>query len=135
MSRLAARRAAVQLVYEQLLGGTGGDDTLLGMIGFQADDGQDDAYIRLIVEGVQEHSEALDGQVAQRSTNRELERIPKVVRSILRVALYELLYLKDSPPSAVINEAVELAHRFGEDGDSRFINGVLGSFLREQQPT
>ena len=135
MSRLAARRAAVQLVYEQLLGGTGGDDTLLGMIGFQADDGQDDAYIRLIVEGVQEHSEALDVQVAQRSTNRELERIPKVVRSILRVALYELLYLKDSPPSAVINEAVELAHRFGEDGDSRFINGVLGSFLREQQPT
>ena len=135
MSRLAGRRAAMQLIYENMLGGEGGQDTLLGLIGFQEDDEADYEFITSLTEGVALHQAELDQQIAVRSKNRELERIPVIVRAILKIALFELAYLKDSPPSAVINEAVELAHRFGEEGDSRFINGLLGNFIRDSEQT
>ena len=77
----------------------------------------------------------IDQEIASRSQTRELTRIPVLVRSILRLAMYEMNYLKDTPSSVIINEAVELAKRFGEEGDSRFINGLLGSYLRDTQPT
>ncbi len=135
MSRLAARRAAMQLIYEEMLGGEGGDDTLLGLIQFQPDDEQDETYISSLTEGVKLHQCELDREIAGRSQTRELERIPVLVRAILRLALYEIDYVKDTPPGAIINEAVELAKRFGEESDSRFVNGLLGSFLRDTQAT
>ena len=131
MSRLAARRAAMQLIYEQMLGGEGGPDTLQGLINFEPDETADSVYIQTLLDGMQEHSGFIDQQIAARSATRELERIPVLVRAILRLAIYELSYLKDSPQSAVINEAVELAKRYGEESDSRFINGVLGNYVRE----
>lgn len=135
MSRLAARRAAMQMIYEDMLGGEGGDDTLLGLIEFQADDKLDEDYISALTFGVKQHQADIDREIASRSQSRELERIPVLVRAILRLALFEMDYLKDTPSSVVINEAVELAKRYGEEGDSRFINGLLGSYLRETRPT
>ena len=135
MSRLAARRAAMQMIYEDMLGGEGGDDTLLGLIGFQADDHRDEDYIKALTSGVKQHREDIDRQIASRSKSWELERIPALVRAILSLALYELDFVKDTPSSVVINEAVELAKRYGEEGDSRFINGLLGSYLRDAQAT
>ena len=133
MSRLAARRAAMQMIYEQMLGGEGGQDTLLGLIAFESDEAADDTYIKTLLDGMRERGEDIDREIASRSTTRELERIPVLVRSILRLAIYELAYLKDSPPEVIINEAVELAKRYGEDSDSKFVNGVLGSYVRENQ--
>ena len=135
MSRLTGRRAAMQLVYENMLGGEGGQDTLLGLIGFQEDDDADYGFITSLTEGVSLHRAELEHEIAIRSKNREFDRIPVLVRAILKVALFELGYLKDSPPAAVINEAVELAHRFGEEGDSRFINGLLGNYIRDSEQT
>ena len=125
----------MQLIYEEMLGGEGGDDTLLGLIQFQPDDEQDETYISSLTEGVKLHKCELDREIAGRSQTRELERIPVLVRAILRLALYEIDYVKDTPPGAIINEAVELAKRFGEESDSRFVNGLLGSFLRDTQAT
>ena len=85
--------------------------------------------------GVKQYQADIDQEIASRSQTRELTRIPVLVRSILRLAMYEMNYLKDTPSSVIINEAVELAKRFGEEGDSRFINGLLGSYLRDTQPT
>lgn len=133
MSRLAARRAAMQMIYEQMLGGEGGQETLLGLIAFESDEAADDTYIQALLDGMRERGEDIDREIASRSTTRELERIPVLVRSILRLAIYELAYLKDSPPEVIINEAVELAKRYGEDSDSKFVNGVLGSYVRENQ--
>lgn len=135
MSRLTGRRAAMQLVYENMLGGEGGQDTLLGLIGFQEDDDADYNFITSLTEGVALHGAELEHEIASRSKNREFNRIPVLVRAILKVALFELGYLKDSPPAAVINEAIELAHRFGEEGDSRFINGLLGNYIRDSEQT
>lgn len=133
MSRLAARRAAMQMIYEQMLGGEGGQETLLGLIAFDSDEAADDTYIKTLLDGMRERGEDIDREIASRSTTRELARIPVLVRSILRLAIYELAYLKDSPPEVIINEAVELAKRYGEDSDSKFVNGVLGSYVRENQ--
>jgi N utilization substance protein B len=54
-------------------------------------------------------------------------------RAVLHIGLYELIYQKDVPPKVVINEAVELAKAFGGDNSSKFINGVLGTVLRQQE--
>ena len=123
------------MIYEDMLGGEGGDDTLLGLIEFMPDDERDDDYIKALTEGVKQCQAEIDREIASRSQTRELSRIPVLVRSILRLAMYELNYLKDTPSSVIINEAVELAKRYGEEGDSRFINGLLGSYLRDTQPT
>ena len=123
------------MIYEDMLGGEGGDDTLLGLIEFKPDDERDDDYIKVLTEGVKQCQADIDREIASRSQTRELSRIPVLVRSILRLAMYELNYLKDTPSSVIINEAVELAKRYGEEGDSRFINGLLGSYLRDTQPT
>lgn len=120
------------MLYEQMMGGAGGDDTLLGLIGFQEDEEADLQFIDLLLQGIQTHGDALDAEISRRSPKRELARIPVVTRVILRIALYELMFLKDVPPAAIINEAVDMSKRFAEDRDGRFINGVLGSFVREQ---
>lgn len=131
MARHAARRAAMQLIYEGMLGGAGGSDTLEELIGFAQEDKEDGPYISSLVVGVANSATLLDAEVAKRSSTRELDRIPKVVLAILRLSLYELAFLQDSPQSVIINEAVELAKRYGEDSDSRFVNGLLGNYVRE----
>lgn len=131
MARHAARRAAMQLIYEDILGGGGGSETLEELIGFAQEDKEDGPYISSLVGGVANKAALLDAEVAKRSSTRELDRIPKVVLAILRLSLYELAYLQDSPQSVIINEAVELAKRYGEESDSRFVNGLLGNYVRE----
>lgn len=121
----------MQLIYEGMLGGEGGSDTLEELIGFALEDKEDSPYISSLVGGVASSAALLDAEVAKRSSTRELDRIPKVVLAILRLSLYELAFLKDSPQSVIINEAVELAKRYGEDSDSRFVNGLLGNYVRE----
>lgn len=121
----------MQLIYEGMLGGGGGSDTLEELIGFAQEDKEDGPYISSLVVGVANAAALLDAEVAKRSSTRELDRIPKVVLAILRLSLYELAFLQDSPQSVIINEAVELAKRYGEDSDSRFVNGLLGNYVRE----
>jgi N utilization substance protein B len=121
----------MQLIYEGMLGGGGGSETLEELIGFAQEDNEDGPYIRSLVDGVAGSAALLDAEVAKRSSTRELDRIPKVVLAILRLSIYELAFLQDSPQSVIINEAVELAKRYGEDSDSRFINGLLGNYVRE----
>ena len=90
MARSAARAAAMQLVYENLMGGSG-EDTLGALIAFTPE-GDDQAYIDATVAGIESHAEELDALIARYSTSRELARIARVDLCILRVALYEMKY-------------------------------------------
>ncbi len=123
----------MQLIYEQMMGG-GDENTLHSMINFPEDD-PEIAYIRTVLNGVISRQDDIDGQIALRSTNRELSRIPAVVRAILRLALYELQYMPEVPQRVVINEAVELAKRYADEVDGKFVNGLLGAFVRDKHPT
>lgn len=84
-------------------------------------------YTERLVQGVSEHRDELDTEIAQAAPAFPVAQLPAVDRNILRVALYELRHEPDVPVKAAINEAVELAKSYGGDNSGRFVNGVLGT--------
>ena len=90
------------------------------------------AYITRLVTGVNEHAAELDGYIAKYAKNWKFSRIPLVASAIMRVAMYEILYMQDIPNGAAINEAVEIAKKYETPETVKFINGILGSFAREE---
>ena len=89
-------------------------------------------YIRRLVKGVDEHAYELDGYIAKYAKGWKFARIPLVAAAIMRVAMYEILYMPDVPNGAAINEAVEIAKKYETPETVKFINGILGSFVREE---
>ncbi len=87
-------------------------------------------FIETLCRGVVERQGELDATIAPHLSGWTVDRLASVDRVILRMALYELRFLP-TPPGAVINEAVELAKRYGTDESGRFVNGVLGTLYRE----
>ena len=90
-------------------------------------------YIRNTVAGIREKQEELDGYISKYSIGWSVSRISKVARAILHVAMYEALYVEDVPVSSAINEAVELSRKYEDEDVVSFVNGILGSFAREQE--
>ena len=129
MARIAARAAAVQMVYESMMGGEGGEETLHGLIGLEPE-AVDQAFIDEILAGVQEKQDDLDAKIGQNLKDWSLDRISRVSLAVLRVAVYELDYMGDLPAAVVVNEAVTLAKRFDTPQAGKFVNGVLSSVLR-----
>ena len=86
-----------------------------------------------LINGILKNQAAIDERITQYVANYGLERIAAVDRNILRVAIYEMLFCKDVPPIVSINEAIEIAKRFGNEDSGRFINGVLDR-LRHDLP-
>jgi N utilization substance protein B len=91
-------------------------------------------FIQSLVRGVMAERERLDAIIAKNAPAWPVPQLPAVDRTILRMALWELLIERDVPVKAAINEAVELAKRFGGDNSGRFVNGVLGTVVAEQRP-
>ena len=89
-------------------------------------------YIRRLVKGVDEHGAELDGYIAKYAKGWNFARIPLVASAIMRVAMYEILYMPDIPNSVSINEAVEIAKKYETPETVKFINGILGSFVRQE---
>ncbi len=75
--------------------------------------------------------EAIDERIKRVTANYELHRIAPVDRNILRVAIYEMLYTNEVPPVVCINEAIEIAKRFGSEDSGRFVNGILDRLKEE----
>ena len=88
-------------------------------------------YIRRLVKGVEEHAAELDGYIAKYAKGWSFARIPLVASAIMRVSMYEILYMPDIPNGAAINEAVEIAKKYETPETVKFINGILGSFVRQ----
>lgn len=87
-------------------------------------------YITSVVSGVSDHAPELDGYIAKYARGWKFERIPLVASAIMRVAMFEVLYRDDIPNSVAINEAVEIAKKYETPETVKFINGILGSFVR-----
>ena len=87
-------------------------------------------YINDLVIGISEHSAELDGYIEKYAVGWKFGRISRTAAAIMRLAMYEVLYMPDIPNGAAINEAVELAKRYEEPQTVSFINGILGSFSR-----
>lgn len=90
-----------------------------------------DSFTWSLVQGVLENRQQLDTIIGEKAENWKLSRLSFVDRNILRLALYEILYLDEIPSRVTVNEAVELAKEFSGEKSSAFVNGILGSLLRE----
>ncbi len=90
------------------------------------------AYIRQVIEGVGRHGYELDSDIERYAKGWKFSRIPRVAAAIMRVAMYEILYMPEVPNGAAINEAVEIAKHYEDDKVVSFINGILGSFVRTE---
>lgn len=92
------------------------------------------AYIRELVTGVIQRREELDGYIEKYSRAWKVSRISRTAVAVLRVAMYEVLYMDEVPDAAAINEAVELAKGYDEAETVSFLNGILGGFVRGEKP-
>ena len=87
-------------------------------------------YITHLVTGIYEHSAELDGYIEKYAVGWKFGRISRTAAAIMKLAMYEVLYMPDIPDNAAINEAIELAKRYEPPETVSFINGILGSFSR-----
>ncbi len=90
-------------------------------------------YARKLIQGVSENREELDAEIARVLEHWSLRRVGRVERNVLRIALFEIWHAEDVPRNVAINEAIEIAKRFGADDAPRFINGVLDRLKESDQ--
>jgi transcription antitermination protein NusB len=83
------------------------------------------AFATNLLNGVVTHQATIDEKITKYTANYELKRISAVDRNILRMAIYEMLYADDVPPIVAINEAIDIAKKFGTEESGKFVNGVL----------
>ena len=132
-SRRRARECALQALYAADVAGTAGPQALSGVWASRVEGEGDEApstpdeveFAQEIVRGVLEDRDALDTRIEGASTNWRLGRMPIVDRNILRIGAFEIVHRSDIPASVSINEAIELAKRFGGAESRAFVNGIL----------
>ena len=93
---------------------------------------EDSEYIRNKYENIVEHLEEIDASVNEKAKGWKTSRMAKVELSLIRLAVYEIQYDEDIPAGVAINEAVELAKKYGADSSPAFINGVLAKFVLDE---
>lgn len=127
MKRHDAREKAVQVLFQ--LDNT--DLTLQEAIGHILNEEESDTFFEQLVHGVTEHLQEIDEALEKNLENWSLNRLPKIERTVLRLAVFELLYMEDAPSRVVLNEAIELCKTFGDEKSSKFVNGVLSKFTQQ----
>lgn len=138
-NRHLGRIIALQTLYEQELRQDAGDagfdinKVLDRNIERYKDMLDDVAFIKKLVAGVSKNAAQLDATLQPVAPEWPIDQIARMDRIVLRIGLYELENEADVPPKVVINEAVELAKAFGGDNSSKFVNGVLGTLLRQRE--
>lgn len=128
-SRRAAREAALKAAYQIRLGGFTPEAALEDVLA-QAQFSEEAAeFVRRLIRTLDAKIEEVDDAISPLMIGWDYERIAEIDRAILRIATAELLYFPEIPPIATIDEAVELAKRYGAAESPRFVNGVLGTLL------
>ena len=149
MTRMTARQIAVQLLFSTETNRISAEEAMeLFFSGEHYDsleeedvifrekpDEEQSAYIRRLTVTAETHLNEIDAVISRYARGWKRERLSRATLAILRCAICEILYLDDIPTSASVNEAVQLAKRYDSEQAAAFINGLLGSFVRdEKQP-
>ncbi|MCF0120538.1 MAG: transcription antitermination factor NusB [Oscillospiraceae bacterium] len=87
-------------------------------------------YITRVVRGISEHSAELDGYIEKYSKGWKFERISRTAHAVIKVAMFEIMYMPDVPDGVAINEAVEISRKYDIEETVKFVNGLLGSFKK-----
>jgi N utilization substance protein B len=128
--RTLARSQALQLLFQAEVLDRSVSEVLRGPYALGQDDPLDE-YGESLALGVDGMRDDLDAVISRASTNWSVPRMPAVDRNLLRMALYEMLFVDEVATAVSIDEAVELAKAFGTDESSRFVNGLLGRVANE----
>ena len=86
-----------------------------------------------LIKGVAENRDFIDSVISKYATNWQIQRMPIIDRNILRLATFELLFVEDIPPKVSINEAIEMAKRYGDKDSGKFVNGVLDKINKTEK--
>ena len=103
---------------------------------FWLDEEESDSEVKVFANrlalGIRDHLEAINEKISMYATNWQLKRMAVIDRNVLRIGLYELKYASDIPPKVAINEAVELAKKYGDLESSKFVNGILDKIHKKE---
>ena len=124
-ARTTAREAALQMLFAIDATGSDVDQAILDFWRELPGDAEGREYADALVRGVRSDADKLDERIRAASQNWRLERMARIDRNALRLGTFELLTRTDVPRAVVLDEAVELAKRFGSEESSKFVNGVL----------
>jgi N utilization substance protein B len=123
MKRREAREKALQTLFQLENTGLTVEDAKSHVL-----EGTSDSFYEQLVVGTTEHLTQIDESLVSHLENWSLSRLPKIERTVLRLAVYELLFMKDAPSKVIMNEAIELCKTFGDEKSSKFVNGVLSKY-------
>ncbi len=129
-SRRKSREFAMQMLYQWELGGNTPEQVGASFFEERKAGPEVQRFARELFSGAVGEVNKLDSMIRAHAENWRLERMAAVDRGILRLAVYELLHCPETPPAAVIDEALEIARRFSGQGSVEFINGLLDSVLK-----
>ena len=130
MTRSASREAAFMLLFEASFSNTPDVEELL-LLAKEYSDFHYDEYSERLFREVVLQQESLDEKINKYSSGWKTTRLPKVSLCVLRRAIYEIDNVDDVPAASAINEAVELTKKFDGENSAKFVNGILGTYVRE----
>jgi N utilization substance protein B len=131
LSRAAARELAFKIIFQVDIGKNKWQDVLSRSLSEEEDlPEKSRSFLEELVRGTIRHQNEIDREISQYARDWSLERMANTDRNILRMALFELKYLGDIPAGVTVNEAVELAKRYGDVDSGKFVNGILGEIVR-----
>lgn len=130
MGRIIAREVTMKLLYQMEVNNDYSEEGI--KVFFENNDLSDDEkdYVEHAIDSVLSNLDTIDENIEKHTKGWKINRLAKVDLAVLRIAIYELLFRKDIPIEVCINEAIEICKKYSTDESSRFINGVLGSFVR-----
>lgn len=130
LNRRDSREAVLGLIFENEFG-LYDDKTALYENAISARGIEENEYIRTLYFGILEKQNELDAYIEKYAKGRTLARISKIAKAVMRISIYEMLYIDDIPASVSINEAVELAKQYDDDKTKAFVNGILNAVKEE----
>jgi N utilization substance protein B len=134
MSRKIARELAFQILFQVDVGKNKWQEVLARTLSEATElPEQSREFLTVLVRGTMEHQAQVDEAIAKYAREWTVDRMANTDRNILRMAMFELAYLSDVPTGATVNEAVELAKRYGDVDSGKFINGILGELIRSSE--
>ncbi|HXH37558.1 MAG TPA: transcription antitermination factor NusB [Thermoanaerobaculia bacterium] len=129
-ARRKARELALQMLYQFDLSGNGPDMIIETFEDLQKSKPNTREFATKIFRGTVDHIAEIDGMIQAQADNWRLSRMAVVDRNIIRMSVYEFLHESSTPKLVVIDEAIEIAKKFGNDKSSQFINGILDGILK-----
>ena len=128
-----ARVFAMQLLYAMEIAGATAGEVLPGVLASQPIADDQKKYGMNLVDLVQAHREELDEDIRSASVHWEIDRMAKIDRIVIRIAMVELLYVPDVPTKVAVSEAVQIATKFSTDNSGTFVNGLLAGFMQKHE--